>query len=376
MWLTKVISLLVLSNVVLSIQEQNRLDDINLVLQPGYPGYKQPKFSLAPRQPEGRSLYYRKTPRVEKYRSAVHELYMRPYNYVSYEMGGSNPTQYNYHYETQHPNYPEYPSYHSSQHPSSNFPYHPTQEYNPQPDYHKPEYHQPPEYPKVPEYNQPEYHQPQEYHHPSPYPEPYSPYQPTFYASPTPAPVSYSTLAPTIEYLPKTHAKEPTPEPTKLDANLEHHAVAVINSDKISGVVHFHQTGGPTSSVRLLGNITGLTPGHHGFHIHQLGDTSQGCKSMKGHFNPYQIRHGAPEDTYRHVGDLGNIYAGNDGVAIIDVQDSHLSLNGLNSIIGRGVVIHAGKDDLGKGGDEGSLKTGNAGGRVACAVIGRAGMTV
>jgi len=40
------------------------------------------------------------------------------------------------------------------------------------------------------------------------------------------------------------------------------------------------------------------------------------------------------------------------------------------------VVIHAGKDDLGKGGDEGSLKTGNAGGRVACAVIGRAGMTV
>ena len=62
----------------------------------------------------------------------------------------------------------------------------------------------------------------------------------------------------------------------------------------------------------------------------------------------FQIRHGAPEDTYRHVGDLGNIYAGNDGVAIIDVQDSHLSLNGLNSIIGRGVVIHAGKDDLGK----------------------------
>jgi len=374
MWLTTVISVLVLSNVVLGIQEQNRLDDINLVLQAGYPGFKQPKFTIAPRQPEGRSLYYRKTPRVEKFRSAVHELYMRPYNYVSYEMGGSSPSQYNYHYQTQHPKYPEYPeypSYHSSQHPSSYFPSHPTQEFN------QPEYRQQPEYPHQQEYPQPpKYEQPQEYHQPSPYPETYSPYQPTFYTSPTPAPVSYSTLAPKIEYLPKTTAKEPTPAPLKLDANLEHHAVAVINSDKISGVVHFHQTGGPTSSVRLLGNITGLTPGHHGFHIHQLGDTSQGCKSMKGHFNPYQIRHGAPEDTYRHVGDLGNIYAGNDGVAIIDVQDSHLSLNGLNSIIGRGVVIHAGKDDLGKGGDEGSLKTGNAGGRVACAVIGRAGMTV
>ena len=65
--------------------------------------------------------------------------------------------------------------------------------------------------------------------------------------------------------------------------------------------------------------------------------------------NPiFQIRHGAPEDTYRHVGDLGNILAGDDGVAVIDVEDSQLSLNGLNSIIGRGVVIHAGKDDMGK----------------------------
>merc|ERR1711874_529096 len=114
-------------------------------------------------------------------------------------------------------------------------------------------------------------------------------------------------------------------------ANLEHHAVAVINSDKISGVVHF---------------------------------------------NPYQIRHGGPEDSYRHVGDLGNIIAGDDGVAVIDMEDSQVTLNGLNSVIGRGVVIHAGRDDMGKGGDEGSLKTGNAGGRVACAVIARAGMTV
>jgi hypothetical protein len=62
----------------------------------------------------------------------------------------------------------------------------------------------------------------------------------------------------------------------------------------------------------------------------------------------FQIRHGAPEDNYRHVGDLGNILAGDDGVAFIDEEDSQISLNGLNSIIGRGVVIHAGKDDLGK----------------------------
>ena len=39
----------------------------------------------------------RKNPKVEKHRSAVHELYMRPYNYVSYEMGGAKPTHYHYH---------------------------------------------------------------------------------------------------------------------------------------------------------------------------------------------------------------------------------------------------------------------------------------
>ena len=198
MGLTTVLTVLVWSKVILGIQEQSRLED-NLVLQPGYPGYKQPKFSLAPRQPEGRSLYYRKTPRVEKYRSAMHELYMRPYNYVSYEMGGSNPSQYNYHYQTHHPNYPEYSSYHSS----SYFPAHPPMEFN-QPDYHQP----PSKYPQQP--------QPQEYNQPSPYPEPYTPYNPTFYTSPAPALFSYSTLAPKIKYLPKTTTEDPTtPDPRK-----------------------------------------------------------------------------------------------------------------------------------------------------------------
>ena len=58
--------------------------EVNLILKAGYPGYKQPKFRLAPKVAEGRSLYYRKTPKVEKYQSAVHELYMRPFNFVSF----------------------------------------------------------------------------------------------------------------------------------------------------------------------------------------------------------------------------------------------------------------------------------------------------
>jgi len=145
--------------------------------------------------------------------------------------------------------------------------------------------------------------------------------------------------------------------------------VAVLKNDKISGVVKFSQNS-PSGSVRVSGRLEGLSPGYHGFHVHQLGDTSDGCKSMKGHFNPGQLQHGAPGDTFRHVGDLGNIQADQQGVAIIDMEDPHLSLTGINNILGRGVVVHAGRDDMGKGGDEGSLKTGNAGGRVACAVIG------
>jgi len=144
--------------------------------------------------------------------------------------------------------------------------------------------------------------------------------------------------------------------------------VAVVKNDKISGVINFSQET-PSGPVSVQGRLEGLTPGYHGFHVHHLGDTSGGCKSMMGHYNPLQLSHGAPGDSHRHVGDLGNIRADENGVAIIDMEDTQLTLSGLNNIMGRGVVIHAGTDDLGKGGDDGSLKTGNAGGRVACAPI-------
>ncbi|KAK0439880.1 superoxide dismutase [Armillaria borealis] len=115
----------------------------------------------------------------------------------------------------------------------------------------------------------------------------------------------------------------------------------------------------------------GLDPSaSRGFHIHQSGDLSGGCVSAGPHFNPFGKNHGAPTDTDRHVGDLGNIKSDEAGVAAFSFSDSLISLNGPLSIIGRAVVVHAGTDDLGKGGDEESLKTGNAGGRAACGVIG------
>ena len=86
--------------------------------------------------------------------------------------------------------------------------------------------------------------------------------------------------------------------------------------------------------------------------------------------NPHGKTHGAPTDEARHVGDLGNIKTDAQGNAKGTIEDKLVKLIGPESVIGRTVVVHGGTDDLGKGANEESLKTGNAGPRPACGVIG------
>uniref|UniRef100_A0A151TXJ4 Superoxide dismutase [Cu-Zn] n=1 Tax=Cajanus cajan TaxID=3821 RepID=A0A151TXJ4_CAJCA len=84
------------------------------------------------------------------------------------------------------------------------------------------------------------------------------------------------------------------------------------------------------------------------------------------HFDPIGKVHGGPTDVNRHAGDLGNLDVAGDGKVSFSITVSQIPLTGPNSIIGRAVVVHAGPDDLGKGGNEESKRSGNAGARVAC----------
>lgn len=135
----------------------------------------------------------------------------------------------------------------------------------------------------------------------------------------------------------------------------------------VSGTINFVQEG---HVCHVTGEVHGLQPGNHGFHIHQFGDRTDGCTSTGGHWNPEGNDHSGPNDDVRHRGDLGNIEANDSGVAKVNISDRLVTLVGENSVVGRAVVVHAGEDDLGQGGFPDSKTTGHAGGRLACGVIG------
>jgi Cu-Zn family superoxide dismutase len=154
--------------------------------------------------------------------------------------------------------------------------------------------------------------------------------------------------------------------------------IAVFSSEfckkGIKGFVKFSEVK-TSETIKIELNIEGLpSNSSHGFHIHEAGDLTDKCTSMCAHFNPYNVDHGHQKNTTiktRHVGDLGNIYTDHNGTAKYIFYDNLIKLRGTKcNIIGRGLIIHQDEDDLGEGGDAESLKTGNAGKRIACAVIG------
>jgi len=147
-------------------------------------------------------------------------------------------------------------------------------------------------------------------------------------------------------------------------------ATCVLANGPAEGIIVFTEIVG-TEFVVVEGIVRGLESfASHGFHVHGLPITDGNCSSTGGHYNPFNANHGGPRSFERHVGDLGNIWSDEYGVSTIKIFDESISLSSSDiSIIGKSIVVHAGEDDLGLGGDEGSLATGNAGARIGCCEI-------
>ena len=131
-----------------------------------------------------------------------------------------------------------------------------------------------------------------------------------------------------------------------------------------TGIVRFAQVDDGT--VRVVGEIRGLAPGtEHGFHVHEKGDCTSGDgMSAGGHFNPAGEKHGRYDAPAHHAGDLRSVKADARGIARLDYQTTSIRVTpGATSIVGRGLIVHRDPDDYV------TQPTGNAGPRLACAVI-------
>lgn len=143
-------------------------------------------------------------------------------------------------------------------------------------------------------------------------------------------------------------------------------ASLATDQPRVTGLVLFKQLS-PSSRLEAFFDLEGFpaepNASSRAIHVHQFGDLSQGCESTGPHYNPTSVQHP------RHPGDFGNFMV-RDGRLWKHRTGLNVSLAGPHSILGRAVVVHAGEDDMGRGGNQASLENGNAGRRLACCVVG------
>ena len=141
-------------------------------------------------------------------------------------------------------------------------------------------------------------------------------------------------------------------------------ALAPASASIVSGrLVLTSQPGG----VRISGTLGGLRPSQQAaFHVHERGDCSAvDASSAGGHFNPLGRPHGRSGQGNHHLGDMDNLQADGAGRVVLDTYLPGVVLGGgaANDLLGRALVVHGQADDYQ------SQPAGNAGVRVACAVI-------
>ena len=140
-------------------------------------------------------------------------------------------------------------------------------------------------------------------------------------------------------------------------ANLE-----PTNGNTAKGTVSFTQHG---DKVRVSAQLSGLKPNAvHAFHVHEKGDCGSGDgMSTGGHFNPTGHKHG-PQSGEHHAGDMPSLDSDAYGNASATFELTGVSVgSGSADLVGRGLIVHADPDDFT------TQPTGNAGKRIACAVI-------
>ncbi|KAF9935378.1 hypothetical protein FBU30_003168 [Linnemannia zychae] len=130
------------------------------------------------------------------------------------------------------------------------------------------------------------------------------------------------------------------------------------------GLVRFLQVNPETCVVDVT--VQGLTPGNHGIHIHEFGDTSGGAATTGPHYNPTGTTHG--DHLTGHIGDLGNIEVDEKGWGDLVLESSRIKVWDL---IGRSVVVTENADNLGKGSCESSKVDGASGKGIICGIIAR-----
>ena len=186
----------------------------------------------------------------------------------------------------------------------------------------------------------------------------------------TPTPAVTNATSPALQSGPVQRIQESDIIPDEYTTNngsIDRLATVTVQptaGNEASGMVAFIQADADQPGILVTGKFINLSPGLHGFHLHEIGNcTTPDGSSAGAHLNPTGVQHAGHGAAVRHLGDFGNLSAEEDGTATIDFTDDQLEFVGMNSFIGKAFIVHADEDDLT------TQPSGNSGARIACGVI-------